>query len=85
MTKVCNKCNIEKELVDFKACKRSKDHYTGSCRLCIADYEREKYRKQKIANGGRNPKNLLCREIKRKLLVSSYVIGFECEDKQESI
>jgi hypothetical protein len=54
---------------------------TNTCRLCISEYEREKYRLNKIANGGRNPKNLVCREIKRKCQNSSYVIGFECEEK----
>jgi hypothetical protein len=83
--KVCNKCNLEKDNVHFKPCKKTRDKLSNSCRICISEYEREKYRKQKIANGGRNPKNLLCREIKRKLLVSSYVIDFECEDTQEPV
>jgi hypothetical protein len=78
--KVCNKCNLEKDIVHFKPCKKNKDNISNRCRMCISEYEREKYRLSKIANGGRNPKNLLCREIKRKLLESSYVIGFECDE-----
>ena len=78
--KVCTKCNLEKDEVHFKTCKNNKDRFTGKCRMCISEYEREKYRMNKIANGGRNPKNLICREIKRKLLLSSYIIGFECEE-----
>ena len=68
--KVCAKCNLEKDEVHFKPCKNNKDRFTGKCRMCISEYEREKYRMNKIANGGRNPKNLICREIKRKLLLS---------------
>jgi hypothetical protein len=79
--KVCKKCNLEKDIIHFKPCKNNRDRMTNTCRLCISEYEREKYRLNKIANGGRNPKNLVCREIKRKCQNSSYVIGFECEEK----
>ena len=79
--KICTKCNLEKDEVHFKPCKNNKDRVTGKCRLCISEYEREKYRMNKIANGGRNPKNLICREIKRKYLEGCFEVGFECVEE----
>jgi len=77
--KCCIKCFIEKDNIHFKQSKHTRDKLTSSCRLCISAYEKEKYRLNKIANGGRNPKNLICREIKRKYLEGCFSVGFECD------
>ena len=35
MTKICKKCNIEKEINDFYKNKRSKDEYDNVCKICL--------------------------------------------------
>lgn len=36
--KVCKKCNIEKDYIDFYKEKKSKDGYRGSCKSCMSLY-----------------------------------------------
>jgi hypothetical protein len=36
-TKICNKCKIEKELIDFYKSKSSKDGYNGWCKICLLE------------------------------------------------
>lgn len=43
--KKCNKCNIDKELSEFKIEKRNLDGKTNTCRKCINEYRRN-HRKQ---------------------------------------
>ena len=43
-TKVCTKCNEEKNFLDFKPRKDAPDGTRNECRMCIKEYDRE-YRK----------------------------------------
>lgn len=44
-TKICNKCNIEKELNQFSKLKNSKDGHQSKCKLCTSEYNKERYLK----------------------------------------
>lgn len=43
-TKVCNKCNIEKDLKDFYDCITSTDKKRGACKICVSLQKKEKYK-----------------------------------------
>jgi signal recognition particle GTPase len=43
-TNICNKCKIEKELIDFYKSKSSKDGYNGWCKICLIE-KTNKWRK----------------------------------------
>ena len=52
LTKICTKCNCEKELTEFNKAKRSKDGFNNNCKICTREYMRNvKYKydeKQKL-------------------------------------
>lgn len=39
--KICNKCNIKKELVEFSKYKKSKDLHAGTCKICKSKIDTE--------------------------------------------
>lgn len=39
MTKICIKCNIEQELLNFQKRKSSKDGFRNSCKVCVKNYQ----------------------------------------------
>jgi len=39
--KICNNCKIEKELIEFKKQLENKDGYTGKCKICISEYNKQ--------------------------------------------
>ena len=41
--KICSKCKIEKDVVDFNKRKNRKSKYTSQCKLCICE-NGKKYR-----------------------------------------
>jgi len=47
MKKICNICDIEKELVDFNKCKNSKDGFLNYCKICNNVKRRKRTAKNK--------------------------------------
>ena len=58
MTKICNKCNIEKNITEFNKNKRIKDGYFNTCKKCrkiqrkknekkVKEYAKKYYQKNK--------------------------------------
>lgn len=45
--KKCIKCKIEKNLIDFKKAKQNKDGFTGVCKVCLIEYNRNNIEKIK--------------------------------------
>jgi hypothetical protein len=50
--KICNKCKCEKQINNFGKKKKSKDGYDTICKLCIKNYDKNRYNplKAKIQN-----------------------------------
>ena len=47
MVKVCNKCKVEKDVVEFSKDKNIKDGYRCQCKSCIKEYRKEYYEANK--------------------------------------
>jgi hypothetical protein len=45
--KTCSKCQTPKELSKFRKRKNSIDGYSGICKVCSSDYQKEHYQKNK--------------------------------------
>lgn len=77
-TKICSKCNIEKDITEFHVCKHNKDGYRGWCKLCCRQYmedhrEQKQAREKKYSKTRKAYKNAYLKEyrnrpdVKRKL------------------
>ena len=67
-TKVCSSCKQEKLLTDFHKNKTTKDGRRCYCKLCVKEYYKDDYKK----NRGRHLKNLKKYRDKNKKAISEY-------------
>jgi hypothetical protein len=44
-TKICTKCNIEKNISDFSWRNKKLNRLHSKCKLCVADYDGKHYKK----------------------------------------
>lgn len=49
LSKVCNKCGLEKSLDDFRSYPKCRDGKRGECKQCVSEYKKE--RQKSIING----------------------------------
>ena len=58
-TKVCTKCNVEKEVTEFKKDKRGRYGVRGDCKMCSVEQAKEYYKnnKEEIAKRKREYQN----------------------------
>jgi hypothetical protein len=47
MVKMCNKCNLEKDIILFQTIKNNKDGLSYSCKACLKEYTSSYYNKNK--------------------------------------
>lgn len=47
MVKICNKCNLEKDIILFQRVKSNKDGLSYSCKACLKEYTSNYYIKNK--------------------------------------
>ncbi len=71
--KICKKCGIEKNLIDFPVDNQLKDGKMNTCKLCFYGYQKSKRSKrkiQKIENG--EIKTKICNTCKDKLTIGKF-------------
>lgn len=54
MRKICNKCEVEKELSEFHKRKKSRDGFSHTCKECVNSKNRERHKEHKYQQGRRD-------------------------------
>lgn len=55
--KICVKCNVEKEFIEFGKAKENKDGLKGTCKICLTLYQKKYHKNYSINNIERKRKN----------------------------
>lgn len=80
--KLCNKCEIEKNLIFFNKDKSKKDGYRNSCKDCQKNYSRDFYIKNKeiICNHSNDYYKSVCDDLKYKLNRREYMAIYKIKN-----
>lgn len=79
MTKICTKCNIEKDEEDFRIRNKAKNKRSSWCKLCFSLYEKEKWKKSpNVRVKHRNQLN--SRRLRNKQYIWDFLKNRSCMD-----
>ena len=84
--KICSKCKIEKDVVDFNKRKNRKSKYTSQCKLCICE-NGKKYRDNNLdlIKSRRKCFRLRVNKIKQMIRSAKYEVGLKTKnDRNEA-
>jgi len=79
MTKICTKCNIEKDEQDFRIRNKSKNKRSCWCKSCFSLYEREKWKNSPTVRSRHNDQ-LNSRRIRNSQYVWDFLKLHPCVD-----